>query len=89
MPRRRLHIGKGYIDNVLPEVWGYEVSGMNVLRQWFSYRKRDRTLPIIERGLLRFKKHQAASWTNPRGRAYRSREAGGGSAFASVQHPNE
>lgn len=45
--KRRLHIGKGYIDNVPPEVWAYEVSGMNVLRQWFSYRKRDRRRPII------------------------------------------
>jgi hypothetical protein len=45
--KRRLHIGKVYIDNVPPEVWAYEVSGMNVLRQWFSYRKRDRTRPII------------------------------------------
>ena len=45
--KRRLHIGKGYIDNVPPEVWAYEVSGMNVLRQWFSYRKRDRSRPII------------------------------------------
>jgi hypothetical protein len=45
--KRRLHIGKGYIDNVPPEVWVYEVSGMNVLRQWFSYRRRDRSRPII------------------------------------------
>ena len=45
--KRRLHIGKGYIDNVPPEVWAYEVSGKNVLRQWFSYRKRDRRRPII------------------------------------------
>jgi hypothetical protein len=30
-----------------PAVWDYEVSGKNVLRQWFSYRKRDRTRPII------------------------------------------
>jgi hypothetical protein len=45
--KRRLHIGKGFIDNVPPEVWAYEVSGMNVLRQWFSYRKRDRSRPII------------------------------------------
>jgi hypothetical protein len=45
--RRRLHIGAGFIDNVPPEVWAYEVSGMNVLRQWFSYRKRDRSRPII------------------------------------------
>ena len=44
---RRLHIGKGHIDNVPPAVWAYEVSGMNVLRQWFSYRRRDRSRPII------------------------------------------
>jgi hypothetical protein len=37
----------GYIDNVTPEMWAYEVSGMNVLRQWFSYRRRDRSRPII------------------------------------------
>jgi hypothetical protein len=45
--KHRLHIGKGYIDRVPPEVWAYEISGMNVLRQWFSYRKRDRSRPII------------------------------------------
>lgn len=44
---RRLKIGKGYVENVTPEMWSYEVSGMNVLRQWFSYRRRDRTRPII------------------------------------------
>ncbi|MEN9855399.1 MAG: hypothetical protein RLZZ157_525 [Pseudomonadota bacterium] len=44
---RRLHIGSGFIDNVPPAVWAYEVSGKNILRQWFSYRKRDRTRPII------------------------------------------
>jgi len=45
--KRRLHIGRGFIDNVPRQVWAYEVSGMNVLRQWFSYRKRDRSRPII------------------------------------------
>ena len=44
---RRLKIGKGYVENVTPEMWAYEVSGMNVLRQWFSYRRRDRSRPII------------------------------------------
>jgi hypothetical protein len=44
---RRLLIGKGFIDNVSPEVWEYEVSGKQVLRQWFSYRKLDRSRPII------------------------------------------
>lgn len=43
----RLIIGKGFIDNVSREVWEYEVSGKQVLRQWFSYRKLDRSRPII------------------------------------------
>lgn len=46
-PKRRLKIGTGYIDNVEPEVWSYEVSGKNVLRQWFSYRRRNRERPQI------------------------------------------
>jgi len=45
--KRRLIIGKGYIENVTPAMWAYEVSGMNVLRQWFSYRRRDRKKPLI------------------------------------------
>lgn len=28
-------------------MWNYEVSGKQVVRQWFSYRKRDRTRPQI------------------------------------------
>ncbi|HEX6377206.1 MAG TPA: type ISP restriction/modification enzyme [Allosphingosinicella sp.] len=44
---RRLRIGSGFIDNVAPEVWRYEVSGKNVLRQWFSYRKKSRERPRI------------------------------------------
>lgn len=44
---QRLRIGKGYIDNVTQGVWTYEVSGKNILRQWFSYRKLDRTRPVI------------------------------------------
>jgi Type ISP C-terminal specificity domain len=43
----RLRIHKGFIDNVPQAVWNYEVSGKNVLRQWFSYRKLDRSRPII------------------------------------------
>lgn len=44
---RQLRIGAGMIDNVSPEVWAYEVSGRQVLRQWFSYRRRDRSRPQI------------------------------------------
>ena len=44
---RRLRIGHGFIDNVPRAVWEYEVSGKKVLVQWFSYRRRDRSRPII------------------------------------------
>ena len=43
----RLKVGDGFIDNVPPAVWAYEVSGKQVLVQWFSYRRRDRSRPII------------------------------------------
>ncbi|MCR5857561.1 hypothetical protein LRS09_12620 [Mesorhizobium sp. J428] len=45
--KRRLKVGAGFIDNVPPEVWAYEVSGKQVVWHWFSYRKRDRTRPQI------------------------------------------
>lgn len=45
--RRTLRIGKGRIENVPAAVWAYEVSGKQVIRQWFSYRRRDRNRPII------------------------------------------
>lgn len=44
---RRLKIGKGFVENVMPEAFAYEVSGKQVVRQWFSYRRRDRSRPII------------------------------------------
>lgn len=45
--KRRLLVGNGYVENVDPSVWGYEISGKQVLRQWFSYRKANRERPII------------------------------------------
>jgi hypothetical protein len=44
---RRLFVGKGYVENVSQAMVDYNVSGMNVLNQWFSYRKKDRRRPII------------------------------------------
>lgn len=44
-PSRRLKIGAGFVANVLPEVWAYEVSGKNVLTHWWSYRRQDRSKP--------------------------------------------
>jgi hypothetical protein len=45
--KSRLLIGSGYVEGVTPEMWNYEVSGKQVLRQWFSYRKANRERPII------------------------------------------
>ena len=45
--KKRLRIGSGYVENVEPAVWRYEVSGKQVLLQWFSYRKKNRERPII------------------------------------------
>jgi len=45
--KKWLLIGKGYVENVEPSVWHYEVSGKQVLLQWFSYRKKNRERPII------------------------------------------
>lgn len=45
--KQRLLVGKGYVENVPPAVWSYEVSGKQVLTQWFSYRKQNRERPII------------------------------------------
>ena len=45
--KKRLKIGSGFIDNVQPAVWPSAVSGKQVLRQWFSYRKKNRERPQI------------------------------------------
>ncbi len=45
--KRRLLVGRGYVENVVPQMWDYEVSGKQVVRQWFSYRKANRERPII------------------------------------------
>lgn len=45
--KRRLVIGKGFVENVTPAMRNYEISGKTVLDQWFSYRRLDRTKPQI------------------------------------------
>ena len=35
------------VENVTPAMRTYEISGKTVLDQWFSYRRRDRTKPLI------------------------------------------
>ena len=45
--KQRLLVGQGFVDRVPLAVWKYEVSGKQVLLQWFSYRKKHREKPII------------------------------------------
>ena len=45
--KKALLVGQGYVEHVEPSVWNYEVSGKQVLLQWFSYRKANRERPII------------------------------------------
>ena len=44
---RQIQLGKDRIVHVTPQMWQYEVSGKQVLTQWFSYRRRNRERPII------------------------------------------
>lgn len=44
---QRLSVAGGYVERVPPAVWAYEVDGKNVLTQWFSYRRRDRSKPSM------------------------------------------
>jgi hypothetical protein len=37
----QLRVGQGIVAPVPSAVWEYEVSGMHVVRKWFSYRKRE------------------------------------------------
>jgi hypothetical protein len=43
----RLHVGDLFIENFPTAVAGVQFSGRSVLRQWFSYRKADRSRPFI------------------------------------------
>ncbi|MGW4226941.1 type ISP restriction/modification enzyme [Streptomyces bauhiniae] len=45
-PARTLTVGTGCIRPVAPEVWDYRIGGVQVIRKWFSFRKRR---PDVER----------------------------------------
>ena len=45
--KHRLLVGNGFAENVTPAMWDYNVSGMNVLSQWFSYRRANRERPLM------------------------------------------
>ena len=47
-----LHVGQGSFSPVTARMWAYDVSGMNVIKKWFSYRKANpggkKTSPLDE-----------------------------------------
>jgi hypothetical protein len=45
--QQQLKVGTGRIGPVPPAVWAYQVSGKQVLRQWFSHRNKNRERPQI------------------------------------------
>lgn len=60
---QELYIGTGRISNVTLAMWEYEVSGMNVLKQWFSSRQKNRERPVIgERAVSPLLKIQSDRW---------------------------
>ncbi|SDP13794.1 N-6 DNA Methylase [Microbacterium testaceum StLB037] len=59
----RLSVGGGVIDNVTPEMRAYSVDGVNVVDKWFSYRKADRSRPVIgDRRISDLMKIQPDHW---------------------------
>lgn len=58
-----LRVGPGEIDNVTPEMRAYEIGGKNVIDQWFSARRADRSKPVIgERRVSALQSVQPAGW---------------------------
>ncbi len=61
--KHELSVGGGHIGNVTPRMREYDISGVNVLNKWFSYRRRNRERPPM--GARRFsplQEIQAKSW---------------------------
>jgi hypothetical protein len=58
-----LHVGSGQISNVTPGMWSYDISGVNVLGKWFSYRRKTRERPVMgDRRVSRLQAIQPDRW---------------------------
>ncbi|MGC5026994.1 type ISP restriction/modification enzyme [Tsukamurella sp. DT100] len=61
--QEELRVGYGRVANVTEGMWDYQVSGVNVLHKWFSYRKHDRERPVIgDRRVSDLMKIQTDHW---------------------------
>ncbi|MDN5715677.1 MAG: N-6 DNA methylase [Janibacter sp.] len=60
---QQLTIGSGVIDRVTPAIREYAINGVNILDKWFSYRRADRSRPVIgERRVSDLMKTQPDRW---------------------------
>ena len=61
--KQELIVGSGHIGNVTPRMREYDLSGVNVLDKWFSYRSRNRQRPTIgTRRSSLLQQIQATAW---------------------------
>ncbi|WP_405472640.1 type ISP restriction/modification enzyme [Paenarthrobacter ilicis] len=62
---RELHVGVGRIANVTPDMWSFEISGMQVIKQWFSSRQKNRERVVIgDRQVSPLLKIHSDHWTS-------------------------
>jgi Type ISP C-terminal specificity domain/N-6 DNA Methylase len=60
---QQLQVGSGRISNVTPRMWSYDISGVNVLGKWFSYRRKTRERPVMgDRRVSRLQAIQPDRW---------------------------
>lgn len=60
---KQIFVGSGVIDHVTPEMRAYEIDGVNILDKWFSYRRADRSRPVIgERRVSELMQIQPDHW---------------------------
>ena len=61
--KHELHVGAGHIAIVTQRMRDYEASGMNVLKKWFGYRRRNRERPPMgNRRTSPLQQIQAEAW---------------------------
>jgi Type ISP C-terminal specificity domain len=61
--KQELIVGSGRISNVTSRMYEYDLSGVNVLNKWFSYRRKNRERPVIgDRRSSPLQQIQATAW---------------------------
>lgn len=59
---QQIHIGDGVVDGVRPEIWNFEVSGLNVLDKWLGARTRRGIGRAIGKGATPLDRIRPTEW---------------------------